>query len=185
MKILTYTDCHFSQYSSIVRSRSNKFSVRLENIIKSVNWAESLAIEQQADIIVINGDFFDKADLNAEEITAFEEIKWAHVPHYVLVGNHEMGINDLSYSSAHLLKSIPMCTLITTPCYIHESMNSQKRLLFLPYMLESNRKDFSYYAKHASPIYSDDIYPYEKTIVFTAVHYVIELQRTEKPSPHH
>ena len=37
MRILIYTDVHFSQYSSIIRSRGKKYSTRLENLINSIN----------------------------------------------------------------------------------------------------------------------------------------------------
>ena len=37
MKVLLYTDNHFSQYSSILRNRGERYSIRLENQIKSIN----------------------------------------------------------------------------------------------------------------------------------------------------
>ena len=70
MKILIVGDVHWSTYSSIVRSRGKKYSTRLENLINSVNWAERIADEENCDRIIYLGDFFDKADLTAEEITA-------------------------------------------------------------------------------------------------------------------
>ena len=45
LKLLIYSDPHFCEFSSIIRSQGKKFSVRLENLIKSVNWVENLAIE--------------------------------------------------------------------------------------------------------------------------------------------
>lgn len=111
MRILIYTDNHFSQYSSIVRSRGEEYSTRLENQIQSINWVESLAKEKGCDAIVHLGDFFDKPDLSSEEITAFKDINWAAKPHYFLVGNHEMGRNDLVYNSAEILNVAPMAKL--------------------------------------------------------------------------
>ena len=36
-KFLIYADPHWSQYSSIVRKRGNKYSMRLHNLINSLN----------------------------------------------------------------------------------------------------------------------------------------------------
>ena len=45
-RILLFTDNHFSQYSSIIISRGDKFSTRLENQIQSLNWVNETAIEK-------------------------------------------------------------------------------------------------------------------------------------------
>lgn len=37
MKILIFSDNHWSQYSSIVRSRGTKYSTRLEKSIETMN----------------------------------------------------------------------------------------------------------------------------------------------------
>lgn len=103
MKILLYTDVHWSMNSSIIQSRGIKYSTRLENLIKSVNWAEHLAEEHGCDKIVCLGDFFDKPTLNAEEITALKEIEWANISHTFLIGNHETDMQDLQYASCHAL----------------------------------------------------------------------------------
>lgn len=144
MKILLYTDNHFSQYSSIVRSRGEKFSTRLENQIKSINWVEQLAIDEKCEKIIHLGDFFDTNTLNAEELTALNEIKWADIEHIFLVGNHEMGINDLSYSSAHLFNMVPKTKVIDK---VDCDVGYGYELIYLPYILESNRKSLSDYFK--------------------------------------
>lgn len=170
MKILTYGDCHFSQFSSTVRSRGAHYSTRLENEIKSINYAERTAVETGCGCIVILGDFFDKPDLTAEEISAFKEIQWAALPHFILTGNHEMALNDLSYSSAQLLSLIPMATVINKPFWIRAGRdNLNVKLLFLPYILESNRQSFSYYKNHTSCLYDDRFIEDEdsKLVVFS------------------
>lgn len=144
MHILLYTDNHFSQYSSIVRSRGEKFSTRLENQIKSINWAEQLAVDEKCEKIIHLGDFFDKSELNAEELTALQEIKWADMEHVFLVGNHEMGINDLSYSSAHLFNMVPKAKVIDK---VSCDGGFGYELIYLPYTLETNRKPLSEYFK--------------------------------------
>lgn len=142
-KILVFTDNHFAQYSSIVRNRGDKYSVRLENQIKSLNWITELAEERGCKMIICAGDFFDKSELNAEELTALQDTKWStSIPYYFIVGNHEMGMNDLSTSSAHLLKMVPNARVIDKP-YIDSGFGYE--LIMLPYVLESNRKPLKDY----------------------------------------
>lgn len=105
-KICIWGDNHWSQYSSILRKRGTKYSVRLENSIASLNWVENLATSQGCSFVVCTGDFFDAAVLKAEELTALEDINWNRLPHMFLVGNHEMGRSDLRYSSAHVFGNI-------------------------------------------------------------------------------
>lgn len=76
MKIGVVGDIHFSQYSSIVRSRGDKFSTRLENCIQSINWAESIMDKLGCNIKVYLGDLFDRSDLNSEEISALRSVSW-------------------------------------------------------------------------------------------------------------
>ena len=106
MKICLYTDNHFSQYSSIVRNRGETFSVRLENQIESINWVESLAKEYNCEKVIHLGDFFDKPELNSEELTALKYINWSDIEHYFIVGNHEINSNDLYYNSLNALSKI-------------------------------------------------------------------------------
>lgn len=103
MRLLLYSDVHWTTNSSIVRQRGEKFSKRLENLIASVNWAEHLAEERGCGAIICLGDFFDKTELQAEELTALKEVKWSVLPHYFLIGNHEAEGRDLRYSSVYSL----------------------------------------------------------------------------------
>ena len=64
MKIGIVGDVHLSQYSSIIRSNGKKYSKRIENIIKSVNWAEEEFKHRSCDIVVYLGDTFDSDNLN-------------------------------------------------------------------------------------------------------------------------
>ena len=84
MKVAIYSDCHWSQNSSIIRSRGCKYSTRLENLIESINWVEQLAWNQGCDCIICCGDFFDSSVLNSEEISALQEIRWAPISHLFL-----------------------------------------------------------------------------------------------------
>lgn len=135
MKIGIIGDIHFSEYSSILRSRGYKFSTRLENCIESINWAENETCK--CDLVVYLGDFFDKSNLNAEEITALNYVSFNDVPHKFLVGNHEMGINSLIFSSAHIFGTFESSSVISEPS-IFECDDVE--LCYLPYMLEEDRK---------------------------------------------
>lgn len=134
MKIGICGDVHWSEYSSILRQRKEKYSLRLENLIQSVMWYEELADSEHCDMSVYLGDFFDKSDLSPECITALNDVKWGATPKYFLVGNHEMGRASLEFSSAHLLNMIPRITVIDRPGIIELPSIS---LCFLPYQLPS------------------------------------------------
>lgn len=150
MKILCVPDIHFSQYSSIIRKRGEFYSKRLENLLWSINWVEKQAIENNIDLIVYLGDFFDRSDLNAEELTAFRDIVWAeNIQHYFLVGNHEVGNRVLDYSSIHFIESLgDKFKVIDNP--FNESHFGCK-LLFLPYIFENDRKELNEYWKTSTP----------------------------------
>ncbi len=132
MKIGIVGDIHWSKYSSIIRTRGNKYSTRLENCIDSINWAEWYLAK--CDMVVYLGDFFDCESLHAEELTALSEIEWNLRPHVFLVGNHELGLNNLSFSSAHVF-NMKDVTVVDEP-YKMDVGNSTE-LCFLPYILNS------------------------------------------------
>ena len=145
MRIVIYGDAHWCQYSSIVRKQGEKYSVRLENLIKSINWVESTATEQGCECIINLGDFFDKSELNAEEITALNDVKWNHdITHFNIIGNHEMGRNDLSTSSCDLFNLIPNNIIIYKPSIFSLG---ECELSFLPYCLEDKRTPISFPVK--------------------------------------
>ena len=79
MKILIYSDVHWSEYSSILRGNNYPYTNRLCNLINSVNWAEEQAETYRVDYVVNLGDFFDKPTLSPIEITALNEIKWYEI----------------------------------------------------------------------------------------------------------
>ncbi len=140
MKIFLYTDNHYTAYSSIVRSRGKIYSTRLENQIETLNWVQRTAEEHKVNKIICLGDFFDKADLTSEEISALKEIKWSEIPNEFIVGNHEMGSSDLFFNSTNVLNSIGK--VITKP---ELDIGFGYELLYLPYILEENRKTITSY----------------------------------------
>lgn len=141
-KLLICGDVHWSKYSSILRSRGKDFSTRLENLIKSVQWVEHLGVANGVDGMVYLGDFFDTADLSAEEITALESVSWNSKTHYYLVGNHEMGTNDLKTSSTEIFNMKLGMLVVNVPMTFHFNDNE---FCFLPYVLEENREELSHY----------------------------------------
>lgn len=151
MKIGIVGDIHWSKYSSILRSRGKKYSKRLENCIDSINWAEDTT--RDCDMVVYLGDFFDHESLKSEEITALSEIKWNKAPHKFLVGNHELGLHDLSYSSAHIFN-------LKDPQVIDHSMSwiySDVEICYLPYMLDMKESIEGYFGEYIA----------EKRIIFS------------------
>lgn len=137
MRILVFGDCHWSTYSSILRKRGETYSFRLHNLISSINWLEKYAKDNDVDLVVGLGDFFDKETLNSEEITALTEIKWSDIPHYLLIGNHEMGRNDLFYSSTQIFNKNNFY-IIDKPL-LKFFCNTTTNIIFLPYTLNPNR----------------------------------------------
>jgi len=144
MRILVYTDNHFCEKTSIINKLGTKYSLRLENQIASINWAENLAHEKGCQYVVCAGDFFDKAQLTDQELTALREIKWAPMcAHYFLVGNHESEENDLHFSSAKALEGRDRF-IISEPKIFEEP---GFELAFLPYTVESQKRPLNEYFK--------------------------------------
>lgn len=107
MRIGVYGDVHLCNSSSIIRQMGDKYSKRIENCINSINWAEKLFIDNKCDFVVNLGDFFDKNTLSAEELTATNDIVFNDLPHYILVGNHEIAsLNTNIYNSVNILNTI-------------------------------------------------------------------------------
>lgn len=142
MKLLIYADPHWSSYSSIVRSRGEKYSTRLENLINTMSWIEVEAVTKGCDAVVCLGDFFDKSELNSEEVTALQEIPWSDVPHWFIVGNHEMGRGNLEHSSSHLFSLLPTASVIDEVKFFN---TNDTTIVSIPYILESNRKPLKEY----------------------------------------
>lgn len=163
MRLLVVGDVHWSEYSSIIRKRGDKYSKRLENLINSLNWTEEVAELNSVDRVVFLGDFFDRQNLNASEITALQEVMWSNIPHDFLVGNHEGLLEDLSTSSSHLFKLIPNARVIDKPTF---DCGFGYKFLYLPYCLEENRKTISYWLNH----FQQDMFftqEVKKTVIFS------------------
>ena len=142
MRICIYTDVHFSEYSSIIRSLGKEYSTRLEYLIQTVTWAEKQAIMSNCDEIFCLGDFFDKPDLNSRELTALKDIQWANLPHTFVVGNHEASVKSLKYNSVTALKNNGF-KIVNSPEAIHYRPNIT--FLVIPYLLDEDKKSIEQY----------------------------------------
>ena len=143
MNICVFSDPHWSQHSSIVRSRGMIYSSRLENLLRSLNWMEELAWNTHSDLIVCCGDFFDASQLNSEEISALREISWAPIPHVFLAGNHETALSSLEFNTAELFNLCPNVTVISKAGRVLYEEGVE--LCFLPYVLERDRQPLETY----------------------------------------
>lgn len=151
MQILVVGDVHWQEYSSIIRKQGKTFSVRLENLINSINFVESQSCVHNADAIIYLGDFFDASTLNYNEITALSQVHWNHnIPHYFLVGNHEIATIDTTRSTAHIFKGIGNNFItIDEPISIQQENCS---LCFLPYIRENWKPINEYFPDASSKI---------------------------------
>ena len=146
MKVLVVGDIHWSTYSSIVRSRGQHFSTRLEHLIKSLSWVEQISEDYGCEEEIFLGDFFDKPELTSEEITALSEIHWnksSRLKHFI-VGNHESGVASLKYNSTQALYKLGVVEDVP---YIYP-LDDKTEFLFLPYITEDDRKPLSEYLKN-------------------------------------
>ena len=139
MNYLLYSDVHFCENSCSIQSRGQKYSTRLEYLIRSINWAEEQAIINNCDAVICLGDFFDRSDIKSEEATALQEINWVNLPHYFIVGNHEASNKSLTFNSVEVLRKINNFNIISEPT----SLNNE--ILLLPYIKESELKSLKEY----------------------------------------
>lgn len=141
MKILMYSDLHISRTSSIlpISGNDNRHTYRQAMIVKTGEFIANTIKEQQPDVIVNLGDTFDQHTITSYDVDTasdfFECFKDFNIPHYVLVGNHEMVNQD--FNAIKLLRNIPNITVIDNPTSITATQanneNESVKLAFLPY----------------------------------------------------
>lgn len=158
MKLGLYSDLHYCESSSLIRNRGEKYSLRIENCLKTLDWLKELFEKYHCSDTICLGDFFDKSTLNAEELTALNETSFER-DSYFLVGNHEITKNDNSISSMHILGID-----YSKPCIIDKptfNLINKTGILFLPYIVEDKRKTIKeYIEKYCTQIY-------DKLIIFS------------------
>ena len=136
-RILLYTDNHFCSTSSILRKRGNKYTLRLENQLDTMNWLVDTAISKGCKNIVCLGDFFDSPNLNSEELACLAEVDFKDLIPSFIVGNHEMGNANLDYSSAHSFLMNQVCEVYNKPAVVGIG---NCLIYILPYQTEVSRK---------------------------------------------
>lgn len=142
MKFLIFSDPHWSQNTSVVRTIGNKYSTRLENLIQSMNWLEDLAVQMNCKKIICAGDFFDSTQLNSQEVSALKEINWSPLEHIFLTGNHEASTTTLEFSTLNVFELLPNSTVINQP---QTTILHNVEFCYLPYISEKNRKPLETY----------------------------------------
>lgn len=143
IRVAVCGDVHMCKNSSIIRGRSARYSQRLENCIKSVNWFEQLAKDNGCVITVYLGDFFDSSMLDDETITAVNDISFNEdTQHYFIVGNHESSVNGLYYNSASVLGRIKNSSVVSQ---LTEYRWDNVAFDFVPYIVETDRKPLNEY----------------------------------------
>lgn len=139
MKIGIVGDVHWSRTSSILVRKNSEFTLRLENLIKTINWCEETL--KSCDRIVYLGDFFDRKDINAEEATALRKVVWNDRPHHFIVGNHEANTASLSYKSTDVLNHENFFIEDMPTCYSSDDLD----IYMIPYISEDLRKPLTDY----------------------------------------
>jgi DNA repair exonuclease SbcCD nuclease subunit len=141
MKILLFSDVHWSKTSSIVKGLGNNYTQRLEYLIKSMNWVNELCEQENCDFMICAGDMMDKSSCNDMELTALKDIQWNNKDCYFLCGNHESSVMDLRYSSLKVLES-------KNHYIINKPFNlklDDSQIHFIPYVEESIRESIQNY----------------------------------------
>lgn len=141
MKILVVGDIHICKQSSIITGFGDKYTDRLENCIKSINWCEQIASDKKCDLTVYLGDFFDKPNLDEITLTAIKDIQWNDIQKYIIVGNHESSESDLRYSSTKSVEG-PRTKIVSQPMTV---TTNNANLVFIPYITEALRKPLADY----------------------------------------
>lgn len=104
MKILLFSDVHWSKNSSIVNSRGEVYSERLEQLLMGLNWVNKLAIDNKCELMICAGDMLEDHCVD-EELTALQDVKWAPIDCLFLCGNHDSSTFDLRYSTTKILEN--------------------------------------------------------------------------------
>lgn len=152
MKILIYSDPHFSQNSSMLIGKDGKYSKRLSNLIKTFKWINQVASDEKCDYTYCLGDMTDRPDLTAEEITAMSECNLQD--HRIVVGNHCRSDKDGEISSLAMFN-----TIYNKPDLYIFGEDPVRKILVLPY--NSTPYDLDDYGKVDIILSHNDIKGYD------------------------
>lgn len=122
--ILVVGDVHFVNTSYI--------KDRLDYCVDSLNWVEQEATKLGVKKIIYVGDFFDRSDVNAEEISALAKVQWSKCEHIVIVGNHELSKES---NSVLLLQFLGFKVI--------SEIENIDGILYVPYLYNPDKFDYS------------------------------------------
>lgn len=145
MKIAICGDIHISKTSSIIKSRGEKYSTRIENCLKSINWFEEVSRKKGCQMEIFLGDTFDKPQLSDEELTAIKDINWNDIDKYFIVGNHESSVNGLEYNSVKALEGNHRYVISDQGYNFFPDHKDNVQIHLLPYIIESDRQPLKNY----------------------------------------
>lgn len=135
MRVLIYSDVHISRTSSILPMISNSnYTYRQQMIINTGEWLSQIMVNEKPDAIINCGDTFDQHTITSYDVNVASkffsffndrmQINNLNIPHYVLVGNHEM-LNS-NFNVVDILNNIPGIFVVNQPTSIDT-------FAFLPY----------------------------------------------------
>lgn len=133
MKIFLYSDLHISKTSSILPNLDNsKYTFRQQMILDTADYMVNIIKAEKPDLIINLGDTFDQHTLTSYDIETagqfFSKFNHINIPHYVLIGNHEMVNNE--FNAVAMLNNVEDITVIKDPISINFN---NYQLAFLPY----------------------------------------------------
>lgn len=142
MRILLYSDLHISRTSSILPiGNDSKYTYRQQMIINTADWLSQIMVNERPDLIINCGDTFDQHTITSYDINVAskffamfsDRMKMNNIiiPHFVLVGNHEM-INQ-NFNAISLLNNIEGIKVISEPTTWSTQGSEKLDLAFLPY----------------------------------------------------
>lgn len=133
MKIFIYSDLHISRTSSIMPMLSDSlYTYRQQMILNTADYLVDIIKKEQPDLILNLGDTFDQHTLTSYDIEIagqfFGKFNDLNIPHFVLIGNHEMINHD--FNAVAMLDNVQNITIIKDPMSLSFKDSS---LAFLPY----------------------------------------------------
>ena len=147
MKLFLYSDLHISRTSSILPMlKDSIYTYRQNMIIETGKYLANIVEQEKPDLIINLGDTFDQHTITSYDADTagefFKCFKKCNIPHFVIVGNHEM-INQ-NFNVVSMLDNVSDITIIKDPVSIQFKDTT---LAFLPYcnyrdILEYPQGDF-------------------------------------------
>ena len=139
MKFLNISDIHLGIQKYGEKNLETEINTRIEDVIGIFNKALEIAISEEVDFIVIEGDIFNIKNppnkIRELFVNCFKQIIEKHIPVYIIPGNHDSESITHALSSLNLLGKLNNIYIYSEPTVI-----SYKRynLVFLPWSMKYN-----------------------------------------------